>query len=207
MSLATRDISPGADRVAMPLKENDVGRVEVKFFVLGIAVALSACGSSASTDAKIADRKDGAIKVDAAWAQPVTAAGTSAAVYMSISANCTTPDVLQSVEAVAPQEASLHASSVVDNALAMTPVKSVPVPCEKSTVLKPMGTHVMVTNIKKPVGIGDQITLTLRFERAGAIPVQAEVTSMAVLENVDPMNMNKHHAPSGGMKMDHMNMH
>lgn len=147
------------------------------------------------------------MQVGGLWAQPITVAGTSAAVYMTISANCSSADVLQSVEAAAPQQASLHVSKIADGALDMTPLKSIPIPCDKPTPLKPMGMHVMVTNIQKPVGIGDQIPLTLHFERAGAIPVQAEITSMAVLEDVDPMNMNKHHSMPGGMKMDHMNGH
>lgn len=177
----------------------------MRIFLFGIAAVISACGSSASTDTKVVKTKTPGVQIGALWAQPITLARTSAAVYMTISPDCSSEDVLQSVEAAAPQKASLHMSGIANGALNMTPLKSISIVCDKPTSLKPMGMHVMVTNIQKPVGIGDLIPLTLHFERAGKIPVQAEITSMAVLEDVDPMNMNKHHSMPGGMKMDHTN--
>jgi copper(I)-binding protein len=181
--------------------------MSVRFHVLGAAIALSACGAAGNGtgNAVAAAKPKAGIEVTRVWAQPVTAAANSAAVYISLTANCTRDDVLQSAEAVAPLKASFHASSVVDNALHMEPVPSVPILCGKPNELKPMGTHVMVTGLTGHAGIGTVIPLTLKFRDAGAVPVQAEITSMAVLENVDPMGMNKHHA-KGGMKMDHGKM-
>lgn len=177
----------------------------MRFAVFGLAVALSSCGapSKSDTPAKTETAAAKPIEVTRLWAQPISGDGKSAAVYMTISAACPTQDVLQSVEAPAPQMASLHASSAVDGVLKMDPVKSMPIACGKENLMRPMGMHVMLMGIHKPIGIGTQLPLTLHFEHAGAIPVQAEVTSMAELENVDPMHM-KHAA--GGTKMDHGGM-
>lgn len=177
----------------------------MRFAVFGLAVALSSCGAASKSDAPAKTETAAAkpIEVTRLWAQPISGDGKSAAVYMTISAACPAQDVLQSVEAPAPQMASLHSSSVADGVLKMEAVKSVPIACGTETVMKPMGMHVMLMGIQKPLGIGTQLPLTLHFEHAGVVAVQAEITSMAELENVDPMHM-KHAA--GGMKMDHGGM-
>lgn len=178
-----------------------------RFHIVGAAIALSACGAAGNSagNATAAAKPKAGIEVTRVWAQPVTAAANSAAVYVSLAANCAKDDVLQSVEAAAPMKASFHASSIVDNALHMEAIPSVPILCGKPNELKPMGTHIMVTGLTGRAGIGTVIPLSLKFRDAGAVPVQAEITSMAVLENVDPMGMHKHDA-KGGMKMDHGKM-
>lgn len=171
----------------MPLSEVD--RLKA-FFVLGAAI-LCSCGSGRPAD----------IRVTNVWAQPVNASGTALAVYMTIADACARPEILASVDAGSSYQASLHASSVVDDELRMTPLQSVPVACDKPILLKPMGTHVMVTGISKPPEIGDRFPLKLTFDRSGDVDVVAEVTTLAVLENVDPMNM---HMKSGHMGMQGM---
>lgn len=166
------------------------------------AIALAALLASCANGSTARD-----VQVTNIWAQPVTADGRSAAVYMTIVAQCSQEDVLQSIAASAPQKASLHSSRAVDNVLRMTPVASVPIPCGQAVSLKPMDRHVMVVGLQKPVGIGDRLSLTLHFKNAGDVPVEAEITSLAVLDNVDPMHMHAGHGASGAMAMDHMNMH
>lgn len=150
-------------------------------------------------------REAGEVSVTNAWAQPFDKTGSSAAVYMTITVTCAVPDKLLSARARAPQQASLHASRVADNALSMTPVRSIALPCGEQVPLKPMGHHVFVTGIGKPLGIGDRIPLTLSFERAGEVEVTADVTTMAMMEDVDPMHMHGGTTKAGGM--DHMHMH
>ena len=140
------------------------------------------------------------VEVSNLWAQPVDEAGTSAAVYMTIADRCVSPQALRSVTARFPHMASLHRSTVTDNTLRMTSLSFVPVSCTSSTLLKPMGIHVMVTHLQR-LKIGDLIPLTLRFDRSGDLDVVAEVTTLAVLEDVDPMHM---HMGPESMKSMHM---
>lgn len=162
--------------------------------LLLVATALSGCG-----DARLAT-----VQVANPWAQPVDAAGTAVAVYMTITDFCTRPEKLLAVAATLPRKASLHTSRVVDNTLSMTPLASVPINCAGPTSLKPMGAHVMVTGIEKPLEIGDRIPLTLTFDQSGDVNVVAEVTTLAVLENVDPMHMHMHMQPGhAGMQGMH----
>lgn len=140
------------------------------------------------------------VTVSDLWAQPVDSTGTSAAVYMTIADRCSSPQALRSVTARFPYKASLHRSTVTNNALTMTSLSLVPVSCTGSTFLKPMGMHVMVTGLQR-LRIGDSVPLTLRFNRSGELNVVAEVTTLAVLKDVDPMHM---HGGSGSMKGMHM---
>lgn len=168
----------------------------MKPLTIGLAILLASCGAP----------RRSVIKVTDVWAQPLTTAGKSAAVYATIMATCTGQDVLQSVRVPAPEEASLHTSTVVDDVLQMSPLRSVAIPCGKLVQFKPMAEHIMITGIRKPLGIGDRLPVILHFEGAD-VSVEAEVTTLAVLENVDPMHMHRKRARAGMTNMDHMSMH
>lgn len=161
-------------------------------FLLG-AAALCSCTSNPPADVRVTDL----------WAQPVNASGSAVAVYMTIVDGCSRPETLRAVAAKPPQQASLHTSRVVDNALAMARLDTIPVACGTPVRLKPMGMHVMVTGLQKPAGIGDRLPLTLTFDRSGDVNVVAEITTLAVLENVDPMHM---HMKAGSKGMAGMHM-
>lgn len=169
----------------------------MRSLMVSLAVLLSSCGTSPAST----------VEASNLVAQPVTAAGNSVAVYMTLQAKCAVPDVLESVSAQSPQRASLVVSSDVDVKLVMKPLASIPIDCGKPNPLKPMGSHVLVTGIARPVGIGERIPLTLHFRDAGDVAITAEVTSMAVLENVDPMNMRRQHQHSPAMQMHGAGMH
>ncbi len=168
--------------------------------VFPFALCLTACGS-ASAPAPAPQR----IALTNLWAQPMTAAADSAAIYMTVTATCPGDDVLEGVSAAAPLKASLHDSAAVDGALQMKPVASIPVACGKPVTLKPMGQHIMLTGIGQRLGIGTKLPLTLRFRTAGEVPATAEITSMAVLEDVNPMH--KHMDHSGGAMKGMGNSH
>lgn len=51
----------------------------------------------------------------------------------------------------------------------------------ESHVLKPMGEHIMLFNLKHSLKEGDLIDLTLNFEKAGPIAVKAPVESIAAM--------------------------
>ena len=57
----------------------------------------------------------------------------------------------------------------------MSPVPNIPVPANGKVELKPGGFHLMLIGLTRPLKIGDKVQLTLNFEKAGKIPVTAEV--------------------------------
>lgn len=57
----------------------------------------------------------------------------------------------------------------------MRPLSEVPIPAGGSVVFEPGGLHMMVLGVAEPLAVGERFAVTLRFERAGNILVEAEV--------------------------------
>jgi len=57
----------------------------------------------------------------------------------------------------------------------MRQVESIVLPAGTSVILKPGGYHVMLLDLVDPLKEGDLLNLTLVFEKAGAIEVEATI--------------------------------
>ena len=57
----------------------------------------------------------------------------------------------------------------------MSPVPNIPVPANGKAELKPGGLHMMLIGLNRELKAGDKVQLTLNFEKAGKVPVTAEV--------------------------------
>ena len=57
----------------------------------------------------------------------------------------------------------------------MSPVPNIPVPANGRVELKPGRLHLMLINLTRQLKPGDKVQLALNFEKAGKIPVTAEV--------------------------------
>jgi len=68
-----------------------------------------------------------------------------------------------------------HGMTGASGTMAMHPVDAVEVPAGKTVMLEPGGFHVMLFDLPKALKAGDTIPVTLTFEKAGEIKVDAEV--------------------------------
>jgi copper(I)-binding protein len=133
------------------------------------AIALSGCGGGAGS-AKPA--------VSDAWVRlPIGADTSSSAAYLTITNTSGAPDALLSV--VSPiGELTLHqtaASTDMSGMTGMSQVDRIEIPAGGTVRLEPGGYHAMIMGIKEPLTVGQKVTLTLTFEHAGTITVDAEV--------------------------------
>jgi copper(I)-binding protein len=151
---------------------------------------LSACGApSAAT---------GGITVQESWVRAVTAgdqpaegehgdhgeqatataddatSGVVSAAYMTI-VNSGAADQLLSVSTEVAEAVELHNLIVENNVGRMRPVQNVEVPANGQVAFEPGGYHVMLIGVKQTLAPGDTVPLTLTFQKAGQIEVQAEV--------------------------------
>jgi len=107
------------------------------------------------------------IEVSDAWTRATSAASSSAAVYMTI-ANRGGEDRLTSVTTPAAKTATLHAMTMDGSIMRMRPIAAgTEVAAERTLVLAPNGTHVMLTGLKRPLVEGERIAARLRFARSG----------------------------------------
>jgi copper(I)-binding protein len=124
-------------------------------------LVIAACGQSAPE-----------VRVEGAWIAP---AGTTAAAYLAL-VNHGGPDRLLSVAAPGVGTASVHQSSMDGGVMRMRPMRDgLAIGQGARVALQPMGTHVMIEQLARPLAAGDKVTLTLRFERQGEVAVSAEV--------------------------------
>jgi copper(I)-binding protein len=99
-----------------------------------------------------------------------------AAGYLLIKNSGSLNDRLLSVDADFAAMTMLHHSSVDDSNVAhMEMVMAIDVPAGQQVELKPGGFHISLEGLKPGLKAGDTVTLTLQFEQAGAVSVQAQV--------------------------------
>jgi copper(I)-binding protein len=95
----------------------------------------------------------------------------------------------QLIRAVSPIAASteLHTMRMEGDVMRMRAVTSIGIPAGSTMSLAPGGYHVMFIGLKKPLVAGDVVPLTLTFEKAGTIDVEATVAPLDTAASPPPM--------------------
>lgn len=132
---------------------------------LALAVfVISACGDSLNE-----------LVIQGAWARPASA-GENGAAYFVIENWTTTDDILLSVSSEIASATEVHMSmGDANGVMSMQMQESNPVPAKDTVKFEPGGLHVMFVELTQDLQVGDTITLTLNFEKAGSITVEAPV--------------------------------
>jgi hypothetical protein len=134
--------------------------------LLGLLPAAALAGETKAGDLTVVDP----------WARATIGSQKVGAAYVTIRNRGKEPDRLVGVRTDVAESAMLHASSVTSEGVAeMRPVDSVEIPPGGEARLAPRGTHVMLMGLKAPLVAGKSFPLTLEFERAGAVKVEAKV--------------------------------
>lgn len=142
------------------------------------AVALTVVLSLPATDRGLLHAQTATVSVRDAWVRDpgairkVTAAffvleNTGPAVRAVVSATC---DIAETVE--------LHEMVRDGGMMKMSPVKSIEVPANGKTELKPGGLHIMMFGLKSQPAAGDTVRLTLKFDDGSTAVVAAQVRKM-----------------------------
>jgi copper(I)-binding protein len=98
------------------------------------------------------------------------------AVYMTLQNDSSSDDALIGAETDVAKTVELHETKMDENdVMQMRPVANIPIPAGGSATLQPGGLHVMLIDMQKELAPGDKFSLTLTFEKAGPITVEAEV--------------------------------
>ncbi len=142
-------------------------RLAIISVVLMLAAAMAACGGSSGGTT-------GGITVSGAWVRPPVVANQPGAAYLVIQNNGAA-DKLVSVTSDVAQTIELHQSMESGGMMQMSPLPNIEVPANGKVELQPGGFHMMLMGLTRPLTVGDKVQLTLNFEKAGKIPVTAEV--------------------------------
>ena len=121
------------------------------------------------------------IEVSDAWTRATPGTSSSAAVYFTMTNKGREADKLMSAETSAAESAELHETAMAGGIMHMGPLKAVDVPVGAKVSFAPNGRHLMLMGLKKPLKKGDEITVTLGFEKAGAVSVKVQVLDVAAM--------------------------
>ncbi|MFZ0492953.1 MAG: copper chaperone PCu(A)C [Acidimicrobiia bacterium] len=109
------------------------------------------------------------------WGRPPPSAATNAAFYLTIN-NGGEADQLVSADSSACGTAELHEMyDKGDGVMGMRPVEGIEIPAGGSVTLEPGGLHVMCIGRLADFTPGDHVPLTLEFQNAGTIEVNATI--------------------------------
>ena len=133
------------------------------------ALLALACGTAGSAAAH--EFTSGALLVDHPYAAATPPGVTSAAGYLTITNEGDEDDRLLGGEAAFAEDVEMHETNVVDDVARMREKEGIVVGAGQSVVLEPGGTHLMFTGLAAPLVDGERLDATLRFERAGDVPV------------------------------------
>jgi periplasmic copper chaperone A len=104
---------------------------------------------------------------------------TSGVVYMTLTNHGATPDKLVSITTPVAGIAMLHESKEDGGVATMMDMSGLDIPAGGSVEMKPGGIHIMLMGLKAPLKKGDTLKLTLSFEHAGNVEVEAKIGGVA----------------------------
>lgn len=107
------------------------------------------------------------------WVRATPGGSNITAAFMEIKSD--TGDKLVSVKCPSAGRAEVHTHVKEGDVMKMRRVEGLEISKGGSKVLKPGGDHVMLMDVKEPLKEGDLVKLTLTFEKAGEIEVEATV--------------------------------
>jgi copper(I)-binding protein len=136
-----------------------------------LALVLSACGAPAAQSSRI--------EVADPWVRAVSgmqSMDTPAAMFMIIKNSGSTADKLIKVQTDVARMSQIHLSEMDANGVAsMHEVDGVEIPAGGSVAFKSGSYHIMLMGLQSELKPGDTVRLTLTFEQAGDIIVDAPV--------------------------------
>jgi hypothetical protein len=115
------------------------------------------------------------------WARATPGGVKVGGAYLEIKAAAGKGDRLIAAKCPAAGSAEIHSHSVEGGISRMRRVDALPVAGGKSVVLAPGGYHLMLIDLKQPLKEGDLLKLTLVFQKAGAIEVEATVEPVGAM--------------------------
>ena len=115
------------------------------------------------------------IAVSEAWVRASLGQSPTTAAYLKIENRGTVEDRLVSISTPVAAMAHLHESVSKNGIMQMQAVNSMVIKPGQTITFAPGGLHIMVMNLNSTLKSGQVVPLTVRFEQAGEIKIDAAV--------------------------------
>ena len=136
--------------------------------------------------------KAGELEIDHPWARPTVSVQKNGAAYLLVRNHGATDDRLLGARSAEAERIELHDSTVTGDGVArMREQEGLVVPAGGEAKLAPGGLHLMLVNLKTRLFEGTTFPMTLVFERAGEVLIDAMVERNG-LADADESGHGKH---------------
>jgi periplasmic copper chaperone A len=140
--------------------------------VLALATLLSGCAAPGSGD----------VEVREAWMRPA-AQGANGAVYFTIENHSSETQDLIDVASDIADAVEIHESKMSGDVMEMHQLESLRLGAGAEVKFEPGGLHIMLIGLKKELKNGDEIDITLQFNKLEDLIVQVPVTDAPANES------------------------
>ena len=120
----------------------------------------------------------GEIQVRHPWSRATPPGAKVGAGYLEIRNSGKQADRLVSASTPVAKRVELHVTEHAGEVAKMRQLRAFEVPARERLSLEPGGAHLMLVDLVQPLKKGERFSMTLNFERAGALEVQFEVQEM-----------------------------
>ena len=148
----------------------------IGYAILAIALLLIAIGVASAHEYSAKG-----VTVAHPWARATPGGAKVGGAYLEIKAGAGRADRLVSAHSPAAGAVEIHNHIMENGITRMRRVDAIALKAGSSLVLKPGGYHLMLTDLKSPLKEGDLLKLTLVFEKAGEIEVEATVEPIGAM--------------------------
>src|SRR5690606_13892788 len=101
--------------------------------------------------------------------------GANTAIYFTLANAGEVTDTLSDVQSTEAELTEMHISTQHGGMMRMSRVTALPVPGEDSVSFRPLGAHVMLMRVRRPLAEGDSVDATLLFASGRSLAVRAGV--------------------------------
>jgi hypothetical protein len=138
-------------------------------FVVGLSTAAVQAG----------EVKAGDLVISQSWTRATPGGAKVAGGYLTVENKGSAPDRLLGGSSDAAGKIEVHEMSMKDGVMNMRPLEQgLTIEPGKSVKLAPGGYHLMLLDLKAPLKQGDNVPLTLQFEKAGKVQVTFDVQAV-----------------------------
>ena len=146
-------------------------------FVIAVVAGLWALPAPASAQ----EFRLGGITVVAPWARATPGGAQVAGAYLEIRAEAGVEDRLIGAKSPAAGAIELHDHIHEGGVMKMRSVEAIAIKGAQTVTLKPGGLHVMLLDLKGPLKQGETVAITLTFEKAGELRIEAPILAIGAM--------------------------
>ena len=139
--------------------------------LLAFVITLTGLSTARADDVKAGD-----LVISQAWSRATPGGAKIGAGYLTIENKGNAADRLVAISGDVAGKIEVHEMAMNNGVMTMRPLEQgLTVDPGKTVTLAPGGYHLMMTDLKQPMKLGDKVPLTLVFDKAGKVAVTLDV--------------------------------